>query len=585
MRLRRALLFVAGSLFLLGTALVACGGTLWAFTGMDQSRFTSMAMLTGTLRLRGDVSHVASDEQLYNGATYTNWGFGVPLLELPFHAVARRLDAFAAGFFPDRTIFFLYLASLLPVLWLSLDRLLAGRHPGSGWLRRGACSLAASCVVLTYALYPLMAYRFIVYEETLSYLVVAELFALCAYIHALRSGRLLPVCALAAAAGFGLLIRATGLVYLGVWCGLVVLGRRPRPRLAAFAVVLLPFVAFWLYSNAVKSGSPLSFGYANSLPGTVTYYSMLRFGSQCADTLGHAGEAASFLARAFFVGAPEGPPTPHLTACHFPLELQEQEHAPYATDAFFGLAVPILLLGILVRHGIMRERRVALYLPYAALLFLFLNYVHAGFAWRYAFDFWPLVVLVAVQYVASASPSVRRYAFGWPTTLAFGVLGALGFSRHVLPERPTIVTIRPGTPEELAMGERFRTARWGGDRVYASRLACTDTFPWTFGGDLGWSSSGAVETFTNVYLGVPPKTGERYELRLHTRGFDVPTLRVFVNGRYYTAYLRRGAEDTYVAAVDIDYRALTTPTVMATVEWTPGLGPVPGGMLLSIELA
>ena len=193
MRRRRSLLFIAGSLLLLGTALVACGGYLWNFTYTDQHRFTSMAMLEGTLRLHGGISRITSDEQLYNGAAYTNWGFGVPLLELPFHAVARRLDVFAGGFFPDRAIFFLYLAGLPPVLWLSLDRLFAGRHPDERWLRRGACSFAAACLVLTCALYPLMAYRFIVYEETLSYLVVAELFALCAYIHTLRSQRLLPV--------------------------------------------------------------------------------------------------------------------------------------------------------------------------------------------------------------------------------------------------------------------------------------------------------------------------------------------------------------------------------------------------------
>jgi len=472
------------------------------------------------------------------------------------------------------------------VLWLSFDRVLAGRHPGSRWVRRGACSLAVSCLVLTYALYPLLAYRFHVYEETLSYLVVAELFALCAYVHTLRSERLLPVCALALAVGLGLLIRATGVVYAGVWCGLLVLGRRPRARLAAFAAVLTPFVTFWLCSNAVRSGSPLSFGYTNSLPSTISFYPMQRFGSQCADTLRHAGEVASLLAGAFFVGGTGGPSTPHLEACHFPLELQLPEHSPYAADAFFGLAVPILLLAVLARQLVRRERRLAVYLPFAGLLLLFASYVAAaiGFVWRYAFDFWPLVVLVGVQQVARASPAVRRHAFGWPATLAFVALAALGFSRHVLPERPTVATRPADRAAELAMVDAFRTTQRGVPRTYASHVACSDTFPWTLGGAVGWTSTGAVDTFTNVYLGVPPKAGRSYELRLHTRGFDAPSLRVSVNGRYYTSQLRRGAEDVYVAAVELDYAALTTPTVMATVEWTTRLTPVPGGVLLSIEL-
>ena len=84
---------------------------------------------------------------------------------------------------------------------------------------------------------------------------------------------------------------------------------------------------------------------------------------------------------------------------------------------------------------------------------------------------------------------------------------------------------------------------------------------------------------------MPPKADGLYELRLHTRGFAAPSLRVFVNGRFYSAHLRRGEEeDVYVAAVAIDYPALTTPTVMATVQWTLGVDPVPGGKLLSIEL-
>src|SRR5580693_8253293 len=143
MRRLRALLLILGSLLLLGTAMVVWEGSIWGFTYTNQHRFTSMAMLTGTLRMHGGISRITSDEQIFNGAGYTNWGYGVPLLELPFHAVARRVHAFATGFFPDRAIFFLYLAGLPPVLWLSLERLFAGRHPDERWLRRGASSFAA----------------------------------------------------------------------------------------------------------------------------------------------------------------------------------------------------------------------------------------------------------------------------------------------------------------------------------------------------------------------------------------------------------------------------------------------------------
>ena len=78
-----------GTLALLLTAWVCMYGKIWSFEGKNAHRFTAQAMLTGTLRMRSMITHVGHDEQVYNGAVYTNWGFGVPLLQMPFHALAR----------------------------------------------------------------------------------------------------------------------------------------------------------------------------------------------------------------------------------------------------------------------------------------------------------------------------------------------------------------------------------------------------------------------------------------------------------------------------------------------------------------
>jgi hypothetical protein len=117
---------VAGTCVLLLAAWVCMYGKIWSFEKFEAHRFTAKAMLTGTLRLRSMVTLVGHDEQVYNGAVYTNWGFGVPLLQLPFHAFAGATHM-AQGFFPDRAIYFVYLAMAMPVLWAALDRLLAMR--------------------------------------------------------------------------------------------------------------------------------------------------------------------------------------------------------------------------------------------------------------------------------------------------------------------------------------------------------------------------------------------------------------------------------------------------------------------------
>jgi hypothetical protein len=588
---RRAIAIAVGAVVLVATAAGALGADLWCYGSMDAHRSTSMAMLTGSLKLHHGLSQVANDEQVYNGAGYTNWGFGVPLLQLPFHAIARLLGAFPGGFFPDRLILFVYLAGLPPVLWWSLHRVLTAKRPDGPWGLQATLSFAGTCLVLAYALYPIFAFRLFVYEETIGYFVLFELYALCAYLHTLRSDRLLPVAALAAAAGFGLLIRATGVVYFGVWGALLALERNARgrgrgrggewPRLAVFAGVTAPFVGFWLYSNYAKSGSPLSLGYANSTPYYPYHVPIQRFGSQCADTWSHAAEVASSLFSALFFAVHDGA-TPHLKACHFAFELQSPDRSPFRDEPFLGVTVLVLLAWALCHPSVLSVRRLSTYVPYAALAAIFFLFVYAGmFAWRYAGDFWPLVVLAVVQYVERLPVALHRRVLGWRMAALLGILSLFGCAKHVLPTLRSVGVIKVDSEQAALMAPRFEAARWGVDPTYPSRVDCGDPVVWPRGGGKGWDGTCAVDTFTNVYLGVPRKTDVHYDFVLHTRGIDAPSLRVYVNGRFYTAH---GQNGTYRAAVEIDYGALTSPAVMATVEWTRAFEPPRGGELLSVEL-
>jgi hypothetical protein len=583
----RWLVVVAGAAALLRLALDAYGGwdKVWCFTWMDQHRSTAMMMLTGTLRLHNGLSLITNDEQVYDGAGYTNWGYGVPLLQLPFHELALHLRAFPAGFFPDRAIFFLYLSPLPPLLWRSLWRAMGTEQLDSGWwgrwMGRALCSWAATFLVLTFVLFPFMAYRFFVYEETVSYLVVCQLYALCAYLWLLRTDRLLPIYLLALAAGLGLLIRATGLVYLGVWFALVALERRSRARILAFSCMAAPFVAFCLVSNFVRSGSPFSFGYANSNPWAEYDIPIQRFGSQCVETLGHEVDAAWALFSAFFFSLDHGM-TPHLTACHWAYELQDAARSPFRSEPFFGTGVLGALTWTFMHHVVRRERRPVIYLPYLALALLFLAFVQrgSGFVWRYAADFWPLLLLVAVQYTLTLPAGVRRLVFDWPAAAVLAGFAALAYTRHVVPERPSIQTLDAQGDAAMEMPRRFQVARHGVDPAFPSHIDCGDSISLPYDGDAGWAHDCGVDTFTNIYLGVTSKADAHYQLRLDTAAMDAPSIRVYVNGRFYTA---RRDGSVYRVDVEIDRSALTSPTVMATVEWTRGFEP-PAGKLLAVEL-
>jgi hypothetical protein len=588
----------AGVAALLVASWCSLYGNIWSFERHDAHRFTARAMLTGTLRMRSVVAMAQHDEQIYNGGVYTNWGFGVPLIQAPFHALAGALHI-SGGFFPDRAIFLTYAAALLPLVWIAFDRLLRSRP---AWARsprdtRLAVSWAATWVALVMTVYPYVSTRFAIYEETFAYLEICELLALGAYVYANESERLGWVAAVAGAAGLGLLVRPTALVHLGVWGATFALGEvRATPlaardrakRTAVFAATAAPFVAFWLYSNEIRSGSYFALGLNNSNPAWIYGTAPQRFGSICIDTAKHAAQAVLWTLKGFFLYVvPRAEPGSWLRRCHVDFEERDGTGEP-----LLGPVVLALLVWIIARYlRRPRERRLAVYLPFGAMALLFAAYVSAGsqFAWRYVGDFLPLVVLACVQRVQAGrrtdaedaaapdprpSPLTPRLA----KVLFWG--GFVYFFRYLIPfqwsTRAEVLDAR----EVAALAADFQESRWGHDSPVPSRLTCGGPRGAFFHDGLGWNADCSVYTFTNVYLGVPPREDGRYRLRIAASGFDSPALRVYVNGRIYLAAKQDGG---YVADVTISNAALTSPIVMATVEWVRALDP-PAGRLLSIEL-
>jgi hypothetical protein len=186
-----------------------------------------------------------------------------------------------------------------------------------------------------------------------------------------------------------------------------------------------------------------------------------------------------------------------------------------------------------------------------------------------------------VQYVFTLpAPAVMPYDRRLLKILFFAGLAALG--RFLVPwEWTHRADILP--PEDVAtMGDEFRLARWQTEGPLPTRLSC-DKLPdpeVPYHNGLGWNPGCSVGTYTNVYLGVLPRTDDRYRLRFQTQGVTDATLKVYVNGKVYTAH-RSG--DAYEADVMIHYGALTSPSVMVTLLWTRENEPPPG-KLLSVEL-
>jgi hypothetical protein len=572
----RAVLFLAGLGALLWISLLASGGKehLVEYSAHMAHKMTARAMMGGALSMDRTLASVTlNDEQVYNGAGYTNWGFGVPLLQIPFDALVGAFrGVFKGRYFPDRLVFFLYLTALVPLLWTAIHRsTFARRIPGPAPLGAWAFSWCATLAALTYVVYPLMCFRFIVYEETIAYFVLAQLFATALYVRFVEKRGAGWLCGVAVAAALGLLIRPTGLPYLVMWGALVVvLDRRWRTG-PIFAAAASPLLVFWLYSNWVKGGSPLTFGLQNALPDYPFHYAMIRFGSRCAAADGYFAPA-KWLLKALFLKLSD--PTPEMSACHFVLESRATGNEP-----FFPPAVPLVLLGSLLHYVSRRERRPDLYLPHLAFLALLGAYAYAGagFSYRYVGDFWPLVVLVLVQ-VASTVHLHRSGAGRSVLALAFVLSSWALIAQDIEPTSKSIMSL-----DEEQMASADETLLELAARPLPPlppRRACGELpVPMPRANGIGWGRQCQVDIATNLYLGVEKKA-PTYKLRFRTDVPPEPSLRVYVNGKYFTARLESGQ---YVADCKLDYDKLASPAVMVTIEWTRGLV-APPAKLLEIEL-
>jgi hypothetical protein len=546
------------------------------FTRTDMHRFTAMAMLTGTLRLRGSVARLGLDEEFHDGAVFSHWGFGVPILQVPFHAVASKW--MHTHFFPDRAIFLVYHLAVALLLWAGFSSLARSRSPGTGTYRRDIVAWGVTFLVFSLALYPLLSCRFSVYEETIGYFVLAELAALGAYLVAARSGDARATAGVAVAAGIGLLVRPTGLVYAGAWTAMVLLLDRRRKRAwVAYFAAGVPFFLLWMILNWERTGSATDLGFANSVVLDVRQAAMQRFGSTCVDTAPHLVAFAGWLFRALFVAVPaekEG----WLDRCHVMVE----EHPPAAAhEPLLGPGVLAALVWILVHLVARRERRLSPYVPFVAFCAVFGCYVAAGggLAWRYEGDFWPLVVLAAAEYVRTL-PRSGLGGFRLPAT---GVLAMAGYAAYARTAEPWPSGGYYGDRWETVSGSgdwaSFLKSRWEKDNPQPSRRTCADHVDGLPAGRVGWNDGCDVDIVTSTYLGVPAG-GDGLVVRLETEGLGQPPLAVLVNGRKYR--LERTASG-YEAPVVIRQSRLYEPLVLVTVEWARDDSP--GGKLKAIELA
>ena len=198
------------------------------------------------------------------------------------------------------------------------------------------------------------------------------------------------------------------------------------------------------------------------------------------------------------------------------------------------MGVEIFLVWTLIHYLSRRERRLAFFVPYAAIAFVFVSFVNAGagMAWRYIGDFWPLVVLVGVQY-AQTLPLVPTSALGLPLAAVLLTGANAAYLHDIEPahRRFDRRARRVGRPRACGRTLRGRRARPRTSRCRRP-LRCGAVPAWPHfdvfwrSTPIAWGANCSVGTVTELFVGVPAKTGDSYVLSLATGGMSYSSILV-----------------------------------------------------------
>ena len=552
-----------------------------AYTMHAGQKAASFSLLLHKLSLSYpfNVYGIDSDEQLYNGSVYSNWGIGIPLLQIPFHLVWRIVHgAGRFGLFPDAWIFWFYYAGMAVTLNYSIVALLRERFSegvgsrGWHWLIGSVFTVS----ILVFTLVWLIVLRFAVYEETICYFIIAQLYGLAFYINYIRKPSFFWAGWLGLAVGVGLLIRPTGLFYVPVWALCIYWPQKNHRNLLAYASTFFPSGIIWGLTNLIRSGGIFNPGFRNfgEVDAGYNYIGPQRFPDYC-----HAGVSDHLKFLWLFLRCLFGPETKGLIETNKAFAAKCTSLVEYNNYNFFHHPVPPFIhypiLMVLVFFGLLvwrlfKPKRLDLLAPFLMVFLLSAIYIFVmEFSYRYIGDFTPLAALIIVQWFLFDTSGLRRLHV---TALAFFICllsvnywvndlsiirgNALWRSRNNDPVLDAAHTTSGG--RFLLHWQKGKPSDWPSVRT------CGAPLPIIPNDSAGWNRDCSVRDVTNFYISVPPMGNGRYVLHLKTDEKIADEFNVFVNGKFYRS---KWTGNTYDVVFYASRSHWESGNITVTIHW------------------
>lgn len=590
----------------------------------DRSHITTARALINTQFFWSDIPAlgVAHDSQFYNGAVFPNTGYGVALLQVPFHYISN-LFSNPDGFLPfsDRLIFLFYGFLCIGFIYFSISCFVK-KYNFANWLQKEFLVFAITLAICSHSIFVLMSMYFCVYEANTAYFLLVQISACLSALHYRNSTQLKWLVLTGVCAGLGLMIRPTGFIFVFFWIFVLLVNlnsnsslntNRSRLKiLKTYLLAMTPFVLFWCYSNYVRSGDVFALGFNNVIPLLPELHAMRFGGNPCFSNIKSFLSFFSVLVGNIF-GFWDGrggfyvnnlPNT--LNNCG--LIFESADIAPMRAP-FIPVWISLGTIAIFV-HQFFYKKRYDILASFLAILALLIMYTmrQSGFGARYVADFWPFIIYIwlatAISHDFFSKINFKKI---WLLILILLSLSVGVIATDVRRQIEKKDCIAPNTRAQWVNpaifhreGVAYQLASWkqkNGYEVNYNEIIASKALPvastrihsespiLNLAEDKeGWSFDGSVGGISYFYLSLPDASltlnKNKFELILNTSELLPRNIQVYINGKIIKT-LAQGRQTRVPFSVPLD--SLFSPMIAVVIEWHKSFQ-APGLSLFSAEI-
>lgn len=484
------------------------GNEFW-FSSKDYHSLQSLSLIHGHISLPlNPVSGIDNDLQFYNGGIISNWGLGIPILQIPFHLLLKVINE--ANSFPSILIFSFYYLITGNILFNFIQRKNIYSSPVS--------QIILTLLVLSFCLFWLTSYRFIVYEESASYFVLFSLNAFIFYTEFKENQNNKTLFLLLLNLTFVLLIRHTGLIVFAV-IFLDLFFKKKIKGLKSLIFFLAPLLMF-ATSNYLTSGHLISHGSHNTNPGILEELNLIRMGAPCQEfSIQQYFLRSLDFANAIFLGKKE-----IMNECFTRFEDSIAVHQPFFS--YFVSLTFVLFLCLTVKYKKITDNFVIT----SGFFLIFFAYVFKanGFAYRYLVDFTFFVLFVIYEiyniFKLHIIKNLKYFKFFLSVIIIlpfFNLINIVNNQKNSVQFSNKPINRKNLDWSFVGSRESFPQIR----TCKENKLISYDKF--------GWHENCQASNFINIYLSLPDiSKGKQYKLFIE--GSEIPdVISIRFNGFLY----------------------------------------------------